>query len=420
MVGEDDPPEKANMPFLSWGMAPFLTLFTGQAFSLLGSRLVNFSLIWWLTESTGSASVLATATIMFTLPQVFIGPFAGALVDRWKRKTVLMVSDSLVALAVVLLAFLYSQGAVEVWHIFALMMIRAAGGAFQWPAMQASTTMMVPEEHLSRVSGLNQALSGTASILAPPLGALLLELLPIQWVLSLDVVTAVLAVGPLFLINVPQPDREFSEAQTVVEDMKEGLRFVWGWSSLRTVIGASVLINLVVNPAFSLLPLLVTNYFEGGAAQLAWLQSANGVGMILGGLALGAIGVSKKRMTFAFMGLAVAGACIAVVSQVPPRLLLVAVAAFFVFGFTNSMANRTIIALLQAVVPPDKQGRVFTLLLSLSVAISPLGLAVAGPVSEMLGVRFWFLFSGVAMLAICLYAFMSPDVRKLDEMDTSD
>ena len=182
--------------------ARFWVIFGGQAFSLFGSRLVQFTLVWWLTQESGSASVLALASIMALLPQVLVGPFAGSLVDRWSRRVVLIVSDGMIALAIVFL--LYSWGVVEIWHVYVLMLFRSLLGAFQWPAFQASTSMMVPKEQLSRVAGFNQSLQGLVSILAPPLGALLFEVLPIQYILAIDVATAFLAISPLLLIAIPQ------------------------------------------------------------------------------------------------------------------------------------------------------------------------------------------------------------------------
>jgi DHA3 family macrolide efflux protein-like MFS transporter len=180
-------------------MTRFIIIFIGQAFSLFGSRLVQFSLVWWLTMESGSASVLAFASIMAVLPQVILGPFAGTLVDRWDRRLILMVSDGLIALAVVVLAFLFSQKSVQVWHIFFIMAVRSLGGAFQWPAMQSSTSLMVPKEHLSRISGIKQSLNGLANIVAPPLGALLLEIMPIQNILAIDISTALFAIRSTIL-----------------------------------------------------------------------------------------------------------------------------------------------------------------------------------------------------------------------------
>ncbi len=397
---------------------PFMVIFGGQAFSLFGSRLVQFALVWWITETTGLASTLAFASIVAMLPQVLLGPFAGALVDRWDRKTVMMVSDSFIALVVVVLAFLYGTGAIRLWHIFLAMFTRSLGGAFQWPAMQATTTMMVDRESLSRVAGMTQSLQGLAAIVAPPLGAFLMQVIPIQTILLIDVATAVLAVGPLFFIKVPQPSREPAEAlglKTVLTDMREGAMFVWRWKGLRIIMGMSMLINFLMNPAFSLLPLVVTNHFNGGAVELGWLQSANGVGMIAGGLLLGAWGGFSKRVVTAMTSLVIGGVFIVIFSFMPPELFLVAVGCVFVFAVFNAMANGTFFSSLQAAIPPEMQGRVFTILMSLSGGMTPIGLAFAGPVSDSLGLFIWFRIGGVVLALMGAAAFFIPAVMNLEE-----
>ena len=399
-------------------MRPFMIVFAGQAFSLFGSRLVQFSFVWWITETTGLASTLAFASIVAMLPQVLLGPFAGALVDRWNRKTVMMVSDSFIALVVVALAFLYGTGAVQLWHVFLAMFIRSLGGAFQWPAMQATTTLMVDKENLSRVAGMNQSLQGLAAIVAPPLGAFLMQVIPIQIILLIDVATAVLAVGSLFFIMVPQPIREVTEVlglKTVLSDMREGARFVWSWRGLRIIMGMSMIINFLMSPAFSLLPLVVTNHFDGGAVELGWLQSANGVGMIAGGLLLGAWGGFRKRIVTAMTSIIISGVFIEAFSFMPPELFLVAVGCVFVFAVFNAMANGTFFSSMQAVIPPEMQGRVFTILMSLSGGMTPIGLAFAGPVSDSLGLFIWFRIGGIVLVLMGAVAFLIPAVMNLEE-----
>ena len=401
-------------------MGPFIVIFAGQAFSLFGSRLVQFALVWWITETTGLASTLAFASIVAMLPQVLLGPFAGALVDRWNRKTVMMVSDSFIALVVVALAFLYGTGAIRLWHVFLAMFTRSLGGAFQWPAMQATTTMMVDRESLSRVAGMNQSLMGLVAIVAPPLGAFLMQVIPIQTILLIDVATAVLAVGSLFFIKVPQPSRKLTEVlrlKTILSDMREGAVFVWRWKGLRIIMGMSMVINFLMNPAFSLLPLVVTNHFNGGAVELGWLQSANGVGMIAGGLLLGSWGGFKKRVVTAMTSLVISGVFIVVFSFMPPELFLVAIGCVFVFAVFNAMANGTFFSSLQAVIPPEMQGRVFTILMSLSGGMTPVGLAFAGPVSDSLGLFIWFRIGGVVLALMGAAAFFIPAVMNLEEED---
>lgn len=147
----------------------FFTIWSGQALSLFGSALVQFALIWWLTQKSGSATVLAIATLVGMLPQIVIGPFAGALVDRWNRRTIMILADGTIAVFSLLLAYLFATGTVEIWHVYAIMFIRSTGGAFHFPAMAATTPLMVPAEQLTRINGLNQALQGINSFLRRPL-----------------------------------------------------------------------------------------------------------------------------------------------------------------------------------------------------------------------------------------------------------
>jgi DHA3 family macrolide efflux protein-like MFS transporter len=378
----------------------FVLVFIGQAFSLFGSRLVQFALVWWLTTVSGSATVLALASIMAILPQVLLGPFAGALVDRWNRRLILMVSDTLIALAVLVLAFLYSKDSVQIWHIYVLMSLRSLGGAFQWPAMQASTSIMVPEKHLSRVSGLNQSFHGIANIVAPPLGALLLELTPIHNILAIDISTAFFAVAPLFFIAIPQPIRGISEedSKSIFSDLREGFKFVTGWRALLMIISMALVINLLTNPAFSLLPILVTNYFKGGAIELAWLQSSFGVGMIAGGILLGVWGGLTSRIRTALLSVVISGLAFLGFSFTPSNSLLIGIGLILISGLTNSIASASFFAILQSTVPPALQGRVFTLIMSLIMSMTPLGLAFAGPLSDLFGVRIWYSIAGIGMV----------------------
>ena len=264
---------------------PFFAIWTGQQFSLIGSNVLQFALVWWLTQLTGSATVLAMATMMWVIPQVFLGPIVGAYVDRLNRRVVMIVADSLIALVALWLAYMFWTETMQVWHVYAALLVRAIGGLFHWSAMQASTSLMVPDEHLTRVAGLNQTMQGALNVVGPPLGALLLALLPFKDIMLMDVGTAILAILPLFFVVIPQPERAStkSEKSSLWSDVREGLRYVWSWPGLLAILVMATIINFVVNPAFSLMPLLVTEHFNGEALQLGWLESSWGVGLVLGG-----------------------------------------------------------------------------------------------------------------------------------------
>lgn len=417
-------PLKSTQITQAW--APrFFTIWGGQAFSLFGSQLVSFALIWWLTKTTGSATVLATATLVGLIPQVILGPLAGALVDRWNRRLVMIVADSLIALVTLVLAAFFAFGIAEIWHIYLLMFLRSVAGGFHWPAMTASTSLMVPREQLSRIQGLNQMLQGGMSIASAPLGALLLEWLPLQGILAIDVTTAVIAVLPLLFFTIPQPERNgqaeaLSGGSSVWQDFRAGLRYVAGWPGLLIIGIMATVINFLLTPAFSLLPILVTKHFNGQAIQLATLESFSGIGFIVGGLLLSAWGGFKRQIITSMAGILGMGIGCLVIGFIPSSAFSLAVITMFFLGVINPLVNGPLLAAVQAVVAPEMQGRVFSLIGSVSAAMSPLGLIIAGPVADILGVQSWFIIGGVVCIVMGLIAFFIPAVMSFEDGRKTD
>jgi DHA3 family macrolide efflux protein-like MFS transporter len=397
---------------------PFFTVWIGQAFSLLGSQLVQFALIWYLTKLTGSGTVLATATLAALLPQVFLAPIAGSIVDRGSRRRIMMVADSSIAALTLFLAVLFALGVVQIWHIYVVMFLRSLGAAFHAPAFSASTTLMVPKQHLARIQGLNQTLQNGLSVFSAPLGALLLALLPMQGILAVDIVTAAIAVGTLFFIRIPQPLKVAQAAgeakPNLWQDMRAGFRYVAGWPGLLIVLLMATLINFLLTPASSLSPLLIIKHFGGGAQQLGWFDAAFGIGAIGGGVLLGIWGGFKKQIMTAMVGLVGLGLGIGAVGLVPadgfPLLLVAALAA----GLMIPIVNGSLGATMQATVDPAMQGRVFTLTGAVATAMSPLGLIIAGPLADTLGVQAWYLAGGIVCILMGVLGFFLPAVMSLE------
>ncbi|MCG8553930.1 MAG: MFS transporter [Proteobacteria bacterium] len=397
---------------------PFFTIWIGQAVSLLGSQLVQFALVWYLTRETGSAVVLTTATLVAMLPQVILGPIAGSMVDRGNRRRFMILADGSIALLTLGLAALFATGLIQIWHIYVVIFLRSLAGGFHGPAFIASTSLMVPKEQLSRIQGLKQMLNGGLGIFAAPMGALLLELLPMQGILAIDVVTALFAVGSLFLVAIPQPERTTTEDEgptSVWQDIRAGLSYVATWRGLLIVLLMATLINFLLTPASSLSPLYVTNHFGGGAQELAWLQSASGIGVVVGGLALSVWGGFQRRVVTAMAGLIGMGAGMLVMGFAPANAFPVAVGAMLVGGLMQPIVNGSLGAILQATVDPDMQGRVFTLVFTAATAISPLGLVIAGPLSEIFGIQTWYILGGLICALAGVFGFLSKSVMSIEE-----
>ena len=405
-----------NLP-QNWA-ARFFTIWTGQAISLVGSALVQFALVWWLTQKTGSATVLAMATLVAMLPQIVLGPFAGALVDRWNRRIIMIIADSSIAAISLLLAWLFATGRVEIWHIYVVMAIRSLGGAFHFPAMSASTPLMVPEKHLTRINGLNQTLQGINGLIAPPLGALLLGFFQTDTILLIDVGTALFAIIPLFFIPIPQPKRIEEPTQTekpsLVDDIRVALNYIRSWPGLVAILSMALFLNFLLVPTGALLPLLVTKHFERGALDLGFLESAQGVGIIIGGIGLSVWGGFKKKIITSLVGIIGLGTGVMLIGIAPANQFTVAVIGIVILGLMVPITNGPIGAIMQSVVRRDMQGRVMSLVNSAATAISPLGLIIAGPLSDALGIQVWFWVGGLICLLTGIAAFFNHAIMEVE------
>ena len=397
----------------------FFTIFTGQAFSLFGSSLVQFALVWYLTQKTGSATVLATASLFAMLPQILLGPVAGTVVDRGNRRLIMILSDTLIALSTLVLAYLFWIGKAQIWHIYLISMIRSVGGAFHYPAMASSTTLMVPKEQLARVAGANQTLQGLISIVAPPVGALLISVIPTHSVLMIDVITAILGVTPLLFFSIPQPPRteiqESGKRASFLQDMGAGFKYMASWPGLLMLGLMATLLNFLLAPTSALTPLLVTKYFGKGALELGSLDSFFGIGMIAGGVTLSIWGGFKKKIVTSLTGIIMFSFATLAIAAAPANSFWVMIAAMFVIGFMLPMANGPIHALFQSLIEPNMQGRVLSLISSVAQAMMPLSLIIAGPVTDATSYQTWYWVAGILNLVIGIGCFFVPALINIEE-----
>lgn len=387
---------------------------------MLGSQIVSFAVVWYLTEQTGSATVLAVASMFGVLPGVILSPFAGALVDRKNRKWIMIVSDLVIGLSRLLGVFLFLTGAIRIWHFYLFAFIGSAAGAFQHPAMTASTALMVPKKHLSRVAGMNQTLFGALSIAAPPLGALLMSVTSVANIFLLDFVTMLIAVLPLFFIPIPQPETKINQngeavKQSYFQDIKEGIKYVLSWKGLALLLLCAMMINFLLSPALSLLPLLVSKHFGGNEVQLAIMNSVLGIGMLVGGLILSVWGGFKRRILTSYAGLAISGIGMAAIGFIPANGFPFAVGAYALAAVMIPFINGPIHAVMQSSVAPEMQGRVVSLMSTTTQLAMPLGLAVAGPVSDAIGIQAWFIVGGIVMSLIGVMGFILPALRSIED-----
>lgn len=396
----------------------FFTLWTGQALSLLGSQLVQFAIIWYLTQKTNSATTLAIASLMGLLPQVLLSPFIGTWVDRGNRRLILIFADTTVAIASLILAILFVFNLTQIWHIYFMLFLRAVAGGFHQSAFGASVVLLVPRDQLARVQGFNQALYGGLNIVSAPLGAFLYSVLSMQGILSIDVVTALIAVAIVFFTHIPQPQRDPAAKATFFQDFVAGFRYIVTWRGLTIALGMVMVINFFYTAAESLTPILISKYFHGTARNLGLWQAMFAIGTILGGVLLGTWGGFKKRVVTAQLGLIVLGLCTLLIGFTPANALLFALVINTLSGLVLPIVNGSYGAILQSVIAPEMQGRVFAFIMSAASLVSPVGLMIAGPVADTFGVPVWFRIAGITCALMGLAGFFIHEVMQMEEEKT--
>ena len=375
----------------------FITLSIGQMFSIIGSSAAQFAIIWWLTVQTGSAVTLSIASLVGFLPEAVLGPFVGVWVDRYDRKRIMMLSDSFIALVSAGLALAFVFDAVSLPVIYGVLFLRALGSTFHGTAYQTVIPAFVPQEALVKAGGWGAMAKSGASILGPVIGAFLMGVATMPVVMVVDIVGAALAVGSLFFIHVPAlPSGEPSGG--VLADMKIGLRALTGNRKLLTLMGATVLTVGVVNTIFTMLPLMVTEHFGGGVWHNSTVQIGLSAGVLLGSAILGMWGGGRRQFLLIAVSVMVCGGTAVASGLLPGSLFIVFVGLMFLNGLINPGINVPYFAFIQRSVEPRLLGKVTSLISSVNSASVPLGLAVAGPIAERIGVTNWYIVAGTIVV----------------------
>lgn len=392
----------------------FWLIFIGQGISLLGSAVTQFVLIWWITDITADISALGIASMAALLPQAILGPLGGVVADRYCRQTIMLFSDIISAGSMLVLIAQFQSDTVELWHIYTMMTIRSAMQAFQRPAATASVAMLVPASFLTRAVGLGQSLQGLMIIGAAPLGALLMSVTPIGWALGIDVFTAVLGCAPLLLFTIPKMKQALQDRAGFLDQLKEDLRAVWKNNGLRQLYVLVAAVMLVIMPLFTLAPMLVKVHFGGGASQVALIESLAGIGMIIGGGIVSAAAPTRK-VPWILGGLL--GSClfISLAAGGGRDLFWLACIFWMTASVSNIISNSALMALLQSSVPNHIQGRVVSLLTTLIGLAAPLGLIVATPLGDRIGVRWLFVTLGCLGAVVATLGFMSSSLKAMDQ-----
>lgn len=393
----------------------FFTIWTGQAISLITSAILQMTIIFYLTEKTGSAMVLSFASLVGFLPYAVFGPMIGVLVDRYDRKKIMIAADLSIASAGALLAMIALYMELPVWIVMVVLFIRSIGTAFHSPALSAVTPLLVPEEHLTKCAGYSQSLQSISYILSPAAAAFLYSVWEFNAIIAIDVLGAVIACITVALVRIPKLCAEQQRLKrNFRQEMKEGLVVLKENKGLFALLLIGTLYMFVYMPINALYPLISVEYFAGTPMHVSITEIAYASGMLAGGLLLGLFGGLKKRIALIMASIFMMGVSLTIAGLLPPNGFVIFVVCCAIMGLSVPFYSGVQTALFQEKIKPEYLGRVFSLTGSIMSLAMPIGLILSGFFADRIGVNHWFLISGILIIGIAIICPLVSSVRELD------
>jgi DHA3 family macrolide efflux protein-like MFS transporter len=400
-----------NKTFMS-----YIAFWIGQMFSLLGSSVVQFVIIFWITEITESTVYLSIATFFAFLPQWLLGALIGVYVDRWNRKLIIALADFFQAFTTFIIILLFFFNAETVWAIIIINGIRGLCQAFHWPATNAIIPIMVPKKHLSRLNGLNFFFTGIVNSIGPVIAATFLALFSIEQILWIDVITFLIAIVPLLLIKIPNVLKTTIDKvkKPFFKDFAEGIKVIRNVPGLLFLLFIATMINFFGQPFSTLMQYFILFTHNGNALDLGFVLA-----LIQGGMFVGAIIVTikkqwKHKALVIFLGLILGDAGHLLLALAPTGQYIIIGIGGFIFAFIVPFVNTMFLTILQSTIPPEKQGRVMSIVITIATAVSPIAMIISGPLAVIMGIVPLFVSAAIIDMIIVLLIWIFSNVTKID------
>ncbi|WP_195264411.1 MFS transporter [Clostridium sp. 1001275B_160808_H3] len=378
---------------------------TSQTISLFGSMLVQYAITWYITLTTQSGAMMTISIICGFLPSFFISPFAGVWADRYNRKMLIVISDSLIAISTLILAIIFLLGYDSPWMLFLVLAIRSLGTGVQTPAVGSFIPQIVPENKLSKINGINSSIQSLTMLICPMLSGALLSIATIETIFFIDVITAMIAVFTLLIFLKVKAHSKALEAQhnSYFDDMKEGVKYIKNHSYVKKFFLFCTIFFILAAPISFLTPLQVTRSFGNDIWRLTAIEITFSVGMMVGGIIMASWGGFKNRVYTMILSTGIIGLGTFLLGVIPIFWLYLAIMA--IVGVAMPIFNTPSTVLLQEKVEPDFQGRVFGVLGMISSIMMPAGMMIFGPLADVIKIEWLLIITGIFLFVQSVFMF---------------
>ena len=394
----------------------YLFFWSGQLFSLLGSSIVQIVLIYWIYYETKSLTIVSLASFFSFLPQFILGPLAGVFADRWNRKLLIGLSDFCQALTTLSLIFLFFFNIRQVWLIIFVNSIRGVFQAFHWPVVNAIIPLMIPKKNLSRMNGINYFFTGLVQTMGPIIAGILLLLFPIDQILWVDVLTFLIAITPLILIKIPPLVKKNlpKHKRSYFRELKVGFKAIKIVPGLLILLFVATILNFLGNPFNTLMIPYVSGTHSGTVENLSIVLASIQAGMFVGAIIVVIKKVWNKKPLIIFTGILIGEIGHLILALAPPGNFLMISIGGFMFAFIVPFVNTMFLTILQTVIPPDKQGRVMSNVITIVTLVSPIAMLISGPIAEVIGITNLFIICATLNFIFIIFVWIFSNVRNND------
>lgn len=390
----------------------FISLCVGQAISLLTSSILQMAIIWYLTQRTASPVIITLSTLAGFLPQAVLGMFTGALIDRYSRKAILILSDLGIALSGLVLAVVAMWMELPIGLIFLILCIRSVGAAFHSPALDAIVPTIVPKEELARCAGITQSFESISMILSPALAGVLFLVWDLSSIILLDVAGAAVAIAIALCVSIPKNEwKGEGGGVRLWQETKDGIAVLKGQKGMMAVMIISALYAFIYFPIGSMYPLITMTYFGGSIEDSSHVEIIFSAGTLLGGVLLGWAGNRLHKIGAIASSIGVYGVGVLLIGLLPPEGLPIFAALSGILGLTLPFFYGLQTAIFQSKIPNEYLGRVFSLAQSASLITAMSGLMFGGILSEWIGVQYCYAICGALSICLAMSILLMPSVR---------
>ena len=394
----------------------YIFFWSGQLFSLLGSSIVQIVLVYWIYFETKSLTIVSLASFFSFLPIFILGPLAGVFADRWNRKLLIGLSDFCQALTTFSLVLLFFFNLQQVWLIILINSIRGVFQAFHWPVVNAIIPLMIPKKHLSRMNGINYFFTGLVNTMGPIIAISLLLLFPIDQILWVDILTFLIAITPLLLIKIPSlPKKPITKhKKSYLKEFKMGFKAIKIVPGLLTLLFVATILNFLGNPFNTLMIYYIKVTHVGTDSNLAIVLASIQAGMFVGAMIVVTKKVWNKKPLIIFAGILIGEIGHLILAMAPPQNFIMISIGGFLFAFIVPFVNTMFLTILQTVIPPEKQGRVMSNVITIVTLVSPVAMIISGPLAELIGITTLFILSAVLNIIFIICVWIFSNVRNND------